>query len=76
MDLGAYLDAARAFDQAFRNRWEPVTAAPRVRGRPRAAGRRLGEEFTGRLGTDYPFFHPATPARCSSRRTRWRSRAT
>ena len=28
MDLGAYLDAARAFDQAFRGRWEPVAAAP------------------------------------------------
>ena len=28
MDLGAYLDAARAFDQAFRSRWEPVAAAP------------------------------------------------
>ena len=28
MDLDAYLDAARAFDQAFRARWEPVEAAP------------------------------------------------
>ena len=28
MDLGPYLDAAQAFDHAFRGRWEPVAAAP------------------------------------------------
>jgi hypothetical protein len=33
-------------------------------------------EFAGRLRDNYPFFHPATPARCSSRRTRPRWPAT
>src|SRR4029453_13064890 len=28
MDLDAYLDAARAFDEGFRARWEPVGPAP------------------------------------------------
>ena len=27
-------------------------------------------EFTGRLRENYPFFHPSTPRRCSSRRIR------
>ena len=57
MDLGAYLDAARAFDQAFRGRWEPVAAAPAAEvdpGRLAAAW----EEYTGRLQDNYPFFHP------------------
>src|SRR5829696_5857339 len=57
MDLGAYLDAARDFDQAFRNRWEPVAAAPAAevdQGRLAAAW----EEYTGRLQDNYPFFHP------------------
>ena len=57
MDLGAYLDAARAFDQAFRGRWEPAAAAPATEvdpGRLAAAW----EEYTGRLQDNYPFFHP------------------
>ncbi|HEV2872355.1 MAG TPA: aminotransferase class I/II-fold pyridoxal phosphate-dependent enzyme [Actinomycetota bacterium] len=57
MDLGAYLEAARAFDGSFRGRWEPVPAAP-------AAGvdtERLAAawaEYTERLQDNYPFFHP------------------
>jgi glutamate/tyrosine decarboxylase-like PLP-dependent enzyme len=57
MDLGAYLDAARAFDRAFRDRWEPVGAAPATEvdeGRLAAAW----EAYTGRLQDNYPFFHP------------------
>src|SRR4029453_18002308 len=37
MDLGAYLDAARAFDVAFRGRWGPV---PEARAAGGEAGRR------------------------------------
>ncbi len=33
-------------------------------------------EFTDRLRDNYPFFHPVTRARCSSRRTRPPSSAT
>jgi glutamate/tyrosine decarboxylase-like PLP-dependent enzyme len=57
MDLGAYLDAARAFDRAFRDRWEPVAAAPASEVDPdRLAA--AWEEYTGRLQDNYPFFHP------------------
>jgi glutamate/tyrosine decarboxylase-like PLP-dependent enzyme len=57
MDLGAYLDAARAFDRAFRARWEPVTAAPATEvDQARLAA--AWEEYTGRLQDNYPFFHP------------------
>jgi glutamate/tyrosine decarboxylase-like PLP-dependent enzyme len=57
MDLGAYLEAARAFDQGFRARWEPVTAAPAAE----VDADRLAAawaEYTGRLQDNYPFFHP------------------
>jgi glutamate/tyrosine decarboxylase-like PLP-dependent enzyme len=57
MDLGAYLDAARAFDTGFRSRWEPVAAAAASE----VDGQRLAEawaEYTGRLQDNYPFFHP------------------
>jgi glutamate/tyrosine decarboxylase-like PLP-dependent enzyme len=57
MDLGAYLDAARAFDRAFRGRWEPVAPAPAAevdQGRLAAAW----EEYSGRLQDNYPYFHP------------------
>jgi hypothetical protein len=63
MDLGAYLDAARAFDRAFRARWEPVEAAPATEvdeARLAAASRTTTRSST-----------PATPARCSSRPIRW-----
>jgi glutamate/tyrosine decarboxylase-like PLP-dependent enzyme len=57
MDLGAYLDAARAFDRAFRARWEPVTAAPATEvDQDRLAA--AWEDYTGRLQDNYPFFHP------------------
>ena len=57
MDLGAYLDAARAFDQAFRARWEPVEAAPATEvDRDRLAA--AWADYTGRLQDNYPFFHP------------------
>jgi glutamate/tyrosine decarboxylase-like PLP-dependent enzyme len=57
MDLGAYLDAARAFDRAFRARWEPVAAAPATEVDPdRLAA--AWAEYTGRLQDNYPFFHP------------------
>jgi glutamate/tyrosine decarboxylase-like PLP-dependent enzyme len=57
MDLAAYLDAARAFDQAFRSRWEPVQAAPAAtvdEARLAAAW----AEYRERLQDNYPFFHP------------------
>ena len=57
MDLGAYLDAAHAFDERFRARWEPVGPAPAAEvdpGRLAAAW----AEYTGRLQDNYPFFHP------------------
>jgi glutamate/tyrosine decarboxylase-like PLP-dependent enzyme len=57
MDLGAYLDAARNFDRAFRARWEPVQAAPAAE----VDDDRLAAawaEYTGRLQDNYPFFHP------------------
>jgi glutamate/tyrosine decarboxylase-like PLP-dependent enzyme len=57
MDLGAYLDAARAFDEGFRARWEPVGPVPASEvdaGRLAAAW----AEYTGRLQDNYPFFHP------------------
>ena len=57
MDLDAYLDAARAFDQAFRARWEPVEAAPTAA----ADEARLAAawaEYRERLQDNYPFFHP------------------
>jgi hypothetical protein len=57
MDLGAYLDAARAFDRAFRARWEPVEAAPATEvDRDRLAA--AWAEYTERLQDNYPFFHP------------------
>ena len=57
MDLGAYLDAARAFDRAFRARWEPAAAAPATEVDPdRLAA--AWEEYAGRLQDNYPFFHP------------------
>src|SRR5215218_5817337 len=57
MDLGAYLDAARAFDRAFRARWEPVEAAPATEvDRDRLAA--AWADYTGRLQDNYPFFHP------------------
>ena len=57
MDLGAYLDAARAFDEGFRGRWEPVpeAAAAVVDGERLAAA---WAEYTERLQDNYPFFHP------------------
>jgi glutamate/tyrosine decarboxylase-like PLP-dependent enzyme len=57
MDRDAYLDAARAFDRAFRARWEPVSVAPATEvdeGRLAAAW----AAYTGRLQDNYPFFHP------------------
>src|SRR5512132_3841392 len=57
MDLGAYLEAARAFDEGFRGRWEPVPEAAAAAvddGRLAAAW----AEYTGRLQDHYPFFHP------------------
>ena len=57
MDLGAYLDAARAFDEGFRARWEPVGPAPASE----VDAARLAAawaEYTGRLQDNYPFFHP------------------
>ncbi|HYJ73146.1 MAG TPA: aminotransferase class I/II-fold pyridoxal phosphate-dependent enzyme, partial [Actinomycetota bacterium] len=57
MDLGAYLDAARAFDEGFRGRWEPVADAPAAE----VDSERLAAawaEYTGRLQDNYPFFHP------------------
>jgi glutamate/tyrosine decarboxylase-like PLP-dependent enzyme len=57
MDLGAYLDAARAFDQVFRARWEPVEAAPATEvDQDRLAA--AWADYTGRLQDNYPFFHP------------------
>jgi glutamate/tyrosine decarboxylase-like PLP-dependent enzyme len=57
MDLGAYLDAAHAFDRAFRARWEPVTAAPATEvDQDRLAA--AWDDYTGRLQDNYPFFHP------------------
>jgi glutamate/tyrosine decarboxylase-like PLP-dependent enzyme len=57
MDLGAYLDAARAFDEGFRGRWEPVpTAAAATVDEGRLAA--AWAEYTGRLQDNYPFFHP------------------
>src|SRR5215218_6357268 len=57
MDLGAYLDAARAFDRAFRSRWEPVEAAPATEvDQDRLAA--AWADYTGRLQDNYPFFHP------------------
>jgi glutamate/tyrosine decarboxylase-like PLP-dependent enzyme len=57
MDLAAYLDAARAFDEGFRARWEPVGPAPaaEVDAGRLAAG---WAEYTERLRDNYPFFHP------------------
>ena len=75
MDLGAYLDAARAFDEDFRARWEPVGPAPASEvdaGRLAAAW----AEYTGACRTTTRSSIPATPARCSSRPTRWRWPAT
>jgi glutamate/tyrosine decarboxylase-like PLP-dependent enzyme len=57
MDLGAYLDAARAFDRAFRARWEPVSAAPATEV-DEAQLAAAWEEYSGRLQDNYPFFHP------------------
>ena len=57
MDLGAYLDAARAFDAAFRGRWEPVAAAPAAEVDPERLAAAWAE-YTGRLQNNYPFFHP------------------
>src|SRR5215213_398109 len=57
MDLGAYLDAARAFDRAFRARWEPVEPAPATEV-PEDRLAAAWEEYTGRLQDNYPFFHP------------------
>ena len=57
MDLGAYLDAARAFDAAFRGRWEPVAAAPAAEVDPERLPTAWGA-YTGRLHHNYPFFHP------------------
>jgi glutamate/tyrosine decarboxylase-like PLP-dependent enzyme len=57
MDLGAYLDAARAFDEGFRARWEPVGPAPASQvdaARLAAAWTRYSE----RLQDNYPYFHP------------------
>jgi glutamate/tyrosine decarboxylase-like PLP-dependent enzyme len=57
MDLGAYLDAARAFDEGFRDRWEPVRPAPASQvdaARLAAAWTRYSE----RLQDNYPYFHP------------------
>jgi glutamate/tyrosine decarboxylase-like PLP-dependent enzyme len=57
MDLGAYLDAARAFDEGFRGRWEPVPAAKAAAvGEERLAA--AWAEYTERLQDNYPFFHP------------------
>jgi glutamate/tyrosine decarboxylase-like PLP-dependent enzyme len=57
MDLGAYLDAARAFDGAFRGRWEPVAPAPAAEVDPERLAA-AWEEYTERLQDNYPYFHP------------------
>src|SRR5215203_3584064 len=57
MDLGAYLDAARAFDGAFRGRWEPAPAAPAAEPDPERLAAAWAD-YTGRLQDNYPFFHP------------------
>ncbi len=57
MDLGAYLDAARAFDRAFRGRWEPVAPAPATQVDPERLAAAWAE-YTERLQDNYPFFHP------------------
>jgi glutamate/tyrosine decarboxylase-like PLP-dependent enzyme len=57
MDLGAYLDAARAFDEGFRARWEPVGPAPASQ----VDAARLAAAWTHyseRLQDNYPYFHP------------------
>jgi glutamate/tyrosine decarboxylase-like PLP-dependent enzyme len=57
MDLAAYLDAARAFDERFRGRWEPAPAAPAAQvDQERLAA--AWAEYTDRLQDNYPFFHP------------------
>ena len=57
MDMGDWLDAARAFDEGFRARWEPVVPAPASEVEP---GRLAAawEAYSGRLQDNYPFFHP------------------
>ena len=57
MDLGAYLDAARAFDRAFRARWEPVEAVSATEV-PEDRLAAAWTDYTGRLHDNYPFFHP------------------
>jgi glutamate/tyrosine decarboxylase-like PLP-dependent enzyme len=57
MDLGAYLDAARAFDEGFRARWEPVGTVPASQ----VDAARLAAAWTHyseRLQDNYPYFHP------------------
>jgi glutamate/tyrosine decarboxylase-like PLP-dependent enzyme len=57
MDLAAYLDAALAFDERFRGRWEPAPAAPAGQvDQERLAA--AWAEYTDRLQDNYPFFHP------------------
>jgi glutamate/tyrosine decarboxylase-like PLP-dependent enzyme len=57
MDLGAYLDAARAFDRAFRGRWEPVAPVPATQVDPERLTAAWAE-YTERLQDNYPYFHP------------------
>jgi glutamate/tyrosine decarboxylase-like PLP-dependent enzyme len=57
MDLGAYLDAAHAFDRAFRGRWEPVAPAPATQVDPERLAAAWAE-YTERLQDNYPYFHP------------------
>jgi glutamate/tyrosine decarboxylase-like PLP-dependent enzyme len=57
MDLGAYLDAARAFDEGFRARWGPVGPAPASRVDP-ARLAAAWTDYSERLQDNYPYFHP------------------
>jgi glutamate/tyrosine decarboxylase-like PLP-dependent enzyme len=57
MDLGAYLDAAHAFDRRFRGRWEPVAPAAAAEVDPERLAA-VWAEYTERLQDNYPYFHP------------------
>ena len=75
MDLRYWLEAAVTSNEEWSSGFGDFARHPSLQVDDARFAAAFGT-FTERLKDNYPFFHPATPGRCSSRRTRPPSSAT